>query len=281
MIKIDPPRSRNSKTLSTFDTERPELVPIKDAIRRSYADYRKHAGSPSVISPLTQVTNSQKEQLLGLYRTTYQYLKGDKYSLNWIYELRNGDDTSYCPMCGNVGYEAIEHYLPESHYPEFALLSFNLIPTCTSCNTKRGNTANAPGVALSLLHPYFEGSQLNAPIVRVMITGLLRAGVTSYAIPAFKLVPIIPQADPFFPRLSNHLQKCVSQKAFRKWIKNRWGVWRSKAAKYATLDLLQAAVADELKAEMEAGGANNWTASFLRGLLFEPAILEWMRANPT
>lgn len=279
MIPIKPPRNKNTKTLAIFDAQRPTLVPLRNSMRTAYSDYFKHAGSPLVISPIA-MTDAQKAQLLGLYKTTYKEGVTDKYSLNWVYKLRNADKIAYCPMCGNVGYEAIEHYLPESYYPEFAFLTFNLIPTCTSCNSRRNKIANAPGTALPLIHPYFEGGKLQGAIVETKIKGLLRGGVISYAIPSFSLVPSIPITDPLFTRLDNHLTKCVSKSAFRRWIKNRWAIWREKSPTFASVDLLQKAVEDELKAEVKTGGHNNWTASFLRGLLSDPAILGWMHANP-
>lgn len=280
MISIKPPRVRNSATLSTFDASRPELVTLRPLIRNSYIEYLADAGDPNVLKPI-KVAPDEKESLLTLYKSSYKKRKNDEYRLNWIYDLRNGDNMPYCPMCGNVGRDALDHYLPESLFPEFAFFSYNLVPTCTACNGKRSNKANAPGVQLRLLHPYFDGKDLDTPILTVKIIGMPDAtGSVTYAMPSLKLAPYIPLGDPLYPRLENHIARCVSKAHFIRWVKGRWKLWRDKAHRFKSLPKLQDALKKELAAEITAGGVNNWTAAFLRGLVDDPVATDWLRLNP-
>ncbi len=43
-----------------------------------------------------------------------------------------------CPYCGISSKESFDHYLPKEDFPEFSVLSINLIPCCGKCNSKKG-----------------------------------------------------------------------------------------------------------------------------------------------
>jgi hypothetical protein len=49
----------------------------------------------------------------------------------------------------------LDHYLPSSKFPEFALFPLNLVPLCGGCNGKK--SAKVPTLRPhSFLHPYFD-----------------------------------------------------------------------------------------------------------------------------
>ena len=286
MISVAYPRNRNSDTLQCFTTFSPILAPLIPILRECYVKYRINRGNPRLVFPLNHtnpgtISALQETALHALYRTTYKKLKEDYRKLDWAYDLRKSADLPYCPMCGNTGRDALDHYLAKADYPEYSVFTFNLVPTCTACNSKRGNNANQAGSALALIHPYFEGSKLNAPLVHVDIQGDDSGLVPpTFEIPSFKLVPTLPPNDPLYNRLDNHLTKCVDSTQLTRWVMGRWKSWRIKAFKYDSTVALCTAIADELDAEVKVGGTNNWTAAFLRGLLRTPLALEWLRNNP-
>lgn len=43
-----------------------------------------------------------------------------------------------CQYCNMGEPSTIDHYLPQSYFPEFAALSVNLVPCCPTCNTEKG-----------------------------------------------------------------------------------------------------------------------------------------------
>ena len=60
-----------------------------------------------------------------------------------------------CPLCGQRVVSTIDHHLPESLYPTFALFPHNLIPACKDCNKEKG--ASMPTEAANqTIHPYFD-----------------------------------------------------------------------------------------------------------------------------
>lgn len=286
MISVPHPRVKNSKTISTFDVYAPSLLPLALDLRAAYSGYYVNKGNPSVVLPINmtqpgKISEYQKQNLISLYSTTYKKLNKNYRQLDWVYDLRKSNKLPYCPMCGNVGRDALDHYLAKADYPEFSILSFNLVPTCTACNSKRSNSANAPRVQLPLIHPYFEGPRLDCPLVRVEIEADEGIGPPTYLMPSFRLVPAIPKTDPLFNRLENHLNKCVEETQLRRWVTGRWKLWRIKAPRYERAADLAKAVDNELQAEVDVGGMNNWTAAFLRGLLAKPSAMQWMINNPT
>lgn len=280
LISLKPPCFQSSATLSTFSDSASALLNLIPNLKSAYICYLRNEGKPSIVVPLGGILPFQVTQLTGIYESTYKKLVGDKYKLNWIFDLRNGDDLPYCPMCGNAGRDALDHYLPKADYPEFSFFKFNLVPTCTACNSRRGKYANKPGTVLGLLHPYFDGPELNSPLTMVEIQGDNFSGGTTYEFPSFKLVPIISTTHHLFFRLENHLNLCVKPSALTRWIKGRWSFWRVKACMFPDLLSLQVSVSSELNSEIIVGGPNNWTVAFLRGLLLNKNALEWLRLNP-
>ena len=71
-----------------------------------------------------------------------------------------------CPFCNNnyvYFYEngakeyntlaTLEHYYPKSKYPHLSLSFYNLIPSCSTCNSKfKGNSSHEGNI----VHPYYE-----------------------------------------------------------------------------------------------------------------------------
>lgn len=58
-----------------------------------------------------------------------------------------------CPYCGGmkVGHR-VDHFLPRSRYPEFSILSDNLVPCCDDCNLHKSQYL--PWEAPKILNPY-------------------------------------------------------------------------------------------------------------------------------
>lgn len=60
-----------------------------------------------------------------------------------------------CPLCSVREVDTLDHYLPKSKYPLYAVTPINLIPACTPCN--KGKHIDSPTTqAEQTLHPYFD-----------------------------------------------------------------------------------------------------------------------------
>ncbi len=92
-----------------------------------------------------------KGELKKLYT---QYLVGETKKARRIYDsLINQQEI--CPTCGFGHVKALDHYLPKSKFPCFAILPFNLIPSCTDCNSKKSNDF-ATSKNKQPMHPYYD-----------------------------------------------------------------------------------------------------------------------------
>lgn len=60
-----------------------------------------------------------------------------------------------CGMCFHQKPTTLDHYLPKTKYPIYAVNPFNLIPCCRDCNTYK-STYSPTEADEALLHPYFD-----------------------------------------------------------------------------------------------------------------------------
>lgn len=115
-------------------------------------------------------------------------LKGDAYSLVasatpqdfvWLYDhrlvghhkgrvsyqlIRDGNRNGRCALCNVSRAASLDHHLPKTEHPVFALTPDNLVPACQACNhTKLANQ-------IPTLNPYFDdlggGPWLKAEVIR-------------------------------------------------------------------------------------------------------------------
>lgn len=66
--------------------------------------------------------------------------------------------TLLCPGCQRnyaTQRSTLDHFLPSSHYPNFYVLPWNLVPTCGDCNRIKNNAVPL-SKADNLPHPYFN-----------------------------------------------------------------------------------------------------------------------------
>jgi hypothetical protein len=60
-----------------------------------------------------------------------------------------------CPLCAQRDVGTLDHYLPKTSFPEFAVLPMNLVPCCFDCNhAKQGHTPVT--ISDQMFHPYFD-----------------------------------------------------------------------------------------------------------------------------
>lgn len=225
-------------------------------LKSSYFTYIGLEGSTE-IRPIN-LSNEQAEFL----RNTY-INRAKKYNLDWIDKLYINKLLS-CPMCGGDGPRTIDHYLPKEWYPEFSVLSYNLIPSCATCNSKRGSY-NRPQQAYPALHPYFDADILS--VLNIDIDLDIAMGV-----PEFKLTF---NNNAFSPatqrRIASHLKACVDMKAFRSkcygFITEYRVVEKNKDRNYLNFYISMRLEVLEL-----GGNKNCWESALIRGMKRKPTV---------
>jgi hypothetical protein len=61
-----------------------------------------------------------------------------------------------CPYCYRIRASEVDHYLPKSHFGEYAVYAPNLVPICRDCNGKKSNRYKRPEGGRRYIHPYFD-----------------------------------------------------------------------------------------------------------------------------
>ena len=60
-----------------------------------------------------------------------------------------------CPFCDHRNVSSVDHILPKTHYPIFAVTPVNLVGCCDTCNKRKSDTIPT-NPCDTLLHPYFD-----------------------------------------------------------------------------------------------------------------------------
>ncbi|AXX93613.1 hypothetical protein CPU12_10930 [Malaciobacter molluscorum LMG 25693] len=70
-------------------------------------------------------------------------------------KLRLSAKNNICPLCNQRTVTTLDHVLPKTFYPIFAVTPFNLIPACADCNKIKDRYQ--PNIAEEeIIHPYYD-----------------------------------------------------------------------------------------------------------------------------
>tara|TARA_Y100000052_G_scaffold8201_4_gene8072 strand:+ start:58842 stop:59702 length:861 start_codon:yes stop_codon:yes gene_type:complete len=249
----------NQETLGSY----PALMNSYIVIKTQYEEYEKHEGDPWKLDPIPLDNNGDKlsQKIKGHYNQPPQG------SLNFIPKTRYELPTLICLMCGGFGLGTLDHYLPKDIYPEFSLLSKNLVPAC-NCNSLRGTAHRGTATPQRVIHPYFDqfiGDQL----YQAKFDGAFES-------PRISIV-VIDENHPNFQTIKFHLENVILNDSTQGWFEKYWGqllvrperilklVLPKKRLTKATLSL---ALTDYKEAkDDEYDTPNNWFSMFYSGLI--------------
>lgn len=96
--------------------------------------------------------NISKEEMVKLYNN--KMVKHKK--VRNIYDkLMALAPLSRCPYCGIGRVRNLDHFLPETKFPTFSVLPYNLVASCRDCNFDK-STSYATTQNTQTLHPYYD-----------------------------------------------------------------------------------------------------------------------------
>lgn len=145
--------------LCTTATEDPllqaKLLEIAPNLALTGLQYQANATAATLhlVPQVTSVGNVTKEELLALYKT---HLSASKGVAREVYNrVRNLSPHNKCPLCGVGNVAHCDHHLPQSKYPNLAVLPSNLVPACHFCNDRK--KAKFPrNAGEQTFHPYYD-----------------------------------------------------------------------------------------------------------------------------
>jgi hypothetical protein len=143
---------------------------IKPDWLRTSAAYITSGGCPLTITPLNlrdytasaEEAEARKESLLNLYAPTETQFQ---YAL--LASLRRDHGLIFCPCCGAHSVPGtLDHYLPKTSFPEFAVLLANLTPMCNACQEDKGANYLTEEGNRKFIHSYFDDIDFNLYKIR-------------------------------------------------------------------------------------------------------------------
>lgn len=122
-------------------------------VKECYELYEIHKEYLERVVPLGEFTLTEKEALLHCYNGNTKSVRELR---DAIIKNQNIHYTSKCAYCGLGDTNYLDHYLPKDDFPEYAVHSHNLVPSCSYCNEKKSKLFLDRDGVRKVFNPYFE-----------------------------------------------------------------------------------------------------------------------------
>lgn len=155
--------------------------PMETALRTLYLDYWIKSGVAGRITPNKPFRVKYGAKLRAAYKKTYEGkpLFGLRSALLAVAGNR-------CPSCGGARPVQLDHHLPQTPFPEFAIFPLNLVAMCGPCNQRKSATTGRT-IASAFVHPYLDQvpavSFFNATVTRAVGSYTVSFAFSPAAIP--------------------------------------------------------------------------------------------------
>lgn len=195
MRNLPVPKINNKQRLAEIVSNKNKLhkdrlVRIRSRVNNRYDDYDNHANVLENI-PASEITGVCSDALIKCYTSKTKVMSAFRDELLYP-ELEDFDE---CPFCGIGEPTTLDHYLPKEEFPEFSVLSKNLIPICGVCNSNyKGRNWIENGNRL-FLHTYYD---------QLPDESLFEASVTVTNKVVIDFSTISVAAEPYFCSIFNH-----------------------------------------------------------------------------
>lgn len=135
------------------------LAQHRSAVAAAFDFYLKYSGDGASLKPIS-VAPAVSQAL----ETNFDLLDSNRSHSHIRDEILGSARHHACPYCNVATVDTLDHVLPKKLYPEFSVLAQNLVPSCSTCNRKKGPTCfHSSG--FSLMHPYFTKVPIDASLV--------------------------------------------------------------------------------------------------------------------
>ncbi|MGB7390741.1 hypothetical protein [Marinomonas sp.] len=179
------------------------LVKILPKVKIRYDDYDNNANFLENI-PASTIIDVSSDALIKCYTSKTEEMSALRDELLYP-ELEDFDE---CPFCGIGEPTTLDHYLPKEEFPEFSVLSKNLIPVCGVCNSNyKGRKWIENGERL-FLHTYYD---------QFPDEYLFKASVTIKNKVSIEFSATSVAAEPYFCNIfHNHFDKLSLNKRYKR-----------------------------------------------------------------
>lgn len=297
VAKLPLPRYDSIELIETTTEERIQHADFFDLMKSDWISqvlsYQENNGDPSILNPLdlslyitrqriseeagnearpresddplTRLTLRRKTSLKGLYKPS-----DDKELYKTLETLRNKHKLNYCPCCGSPDIPTtLDHYLPQSVFPELSIVYENLTPMCSKCNELKDNTLTDEHGNKGFIHPYYD------PIDEVQLE--LEIGTPYEAPSCFNLIVPTTVLEPFRSVVVSHLKEIEFLDRFEKFCIEEYTDLLSTLAEEkedGSRESIQRLILTFYN-KAKRRSANKWVAIFYRGVLNNTELLDY------
>lgn len=227
---------------------------------RAYGQYANHTGNATFLSPIRWRRPGRSEALF----SNYDVLRGSA-----LYGELLAIGGARCPMCGFGEVSTLDHYLPRTAFPEFAILALNLVPACGRCNQLKGaHVGLEPEV--QFLHPFFD----SLAVVPILECKFAVQGGSALII--FRIRRTHHVAEDVLSRVRFQFSRLRLANRFRAEALAEIGERRTTFSQYATAKGsvgLRDYLRTESRGYVAAHGPNHWKSALYRSLARNNAFL--------
>lgn len=234
-----------------------------------YNNYINYQGNPWACVG-NNISSNLKDRLAKHYSSPYDELK-------YINIIREKGSPDVCPMCGSLKSGTVDHLLPKTDYPEWAIFSKNLVPAC-DCNVKRRADVKGASFFQRVLHPYYDNC-LNSRIVKLELSADLNN-------PDMKIIPI-SVSNISIMTIQYHINTVIIRSGIFDWLNEKWQVMRKRPRTVIsgiprgdtviTMTQLEEYLSDTLDCKDEEHGTpNNWYSILIYGIKQSSDAKNWL-----
>lgn len=249
------------------EPEKSKLKKYESYIKEDYDNYQKKSKKLEKINADKRISEEAKEILIKTYDNNPKALQEAKTKIksNLPQILK-----AKCPYCMISAHSTFDHYLDKSDYPEFSLLSLNLIPACAECNSlKQSLKCDSSGNRLFVnfifdklpSYPFLkydidiEGGEI--VLKRIYLEFQDKKSINKIIMNHFDKLDLINRLkDQFDVEMSTLVDECNENKSekdeIEKLLKNKLYSWEKNK------------------------GVNNWETCFLRAIVGNERILSFL-----
>ncbi|MFJ6152184.1 HNH endonuclease [Micromonospora profundi] len=145
--------------------EQVTLSYLQERVFEAYRKYDEVGGTPHLIKSIVDDDETGSQALQSTYGLTYP----GKCLAEISEQAFAAAPYELCPMCGRVTPTTIDHFLPKSKYPEFSLLSTNLVPVCPDCNRYKSTLTGSQSDG-RFFHAYYDDISQEPPLLKSKAT---------------------------------------------------------------------------------------------------------------
>jgi 5-methylcytosine-specific restriction endonuclease McrA len=223
------------------------LARCKSKVVSSYSSYPSNVAASRSPTPLS-LTILSKDALIH----AYEMLTKPRIELG----RKLSQSIPRCLLCSVNEASTLDHYFPKELYPEFSVLSKNLVPSCALCNNIKGTKLSTGANARLFVHPYYD---------ILPNTSWLRAGVTIVSNKLNVLFTIHhPGNSPIHDRLARHFSELRLDARYarmaRDRLRGRLHAFRILYGPKRDAALVAKRLREDSESFAAADGINDWEA---------------------